>query len=285
MDMNQISKITLAWELSNLGLPNIQIAKTISVHRETVGIWISEIQSYGLHKYLDKYINAKKQPRPNRQVHGNIKKLVWKIREKEMDCCGQKIKYFLKQDHNIDLSVQKIYEILAEKYTLRSRWKKNIKRGDVPIPVKPREYIQMDTVDFGDIYAFTAIDVFTREIDVLLRPSLTALDGLTFLNLAMYRRFDGFVDMIQTDGGSEFEAEFSDNVLKYTEKHRISSPYRKNEQSFIESFNRTLRKECLGWTKYKVDQINDLESEVEHFIDRYHYRRPHIGLGMRPPLG
>jgi len=285
MDMNQISKITLAWELFNLGLPKIQIAKTISVHRETVGIWIFEIQSYGLDKYLDKYINAKKQPRPNRQIHGYIKKLVWKIREKEMHCCGQKIQYFLKQDHNIDLSVQKIYEILAEKYTLRSRWKKNTKRGDVPIPVKPREYIQMDTVDFGGVYAFTAIDVFTREIDVLLRPSLTALDGLTFLNLAMYRRFDGFVDMIQTDGGSEFEAEFSDNVLKYTQKHRISSPYRKNEQSFIESFNRTLRKECLGWSKYKVTDITAMSKEVDQFINRYHYHRPHLGLGMRPPLG
>ena len=285
MDMNQISKISIASELFNSGLSKSQIAKSLNIHRETIGIWISEIQIYGLNKFIDMYLNAKKNPRPNRQTHGSIKNLVWNIRERERHCCGQKIQYFLNLEHNISISVPKIYEILAEKYIIKSKWKKNAKRGNIPIPLKPREYIQMDTVDFGDVYAFTAIDVFTREIDVLLRPSLTAIDGLIFLNLSMQRRFNGYADLIQTDGGSEFEADFKSNVLNYTTKHRISSPYRKNEQSFIESFNRTLRKECLGWSKYKVTDLSAMSKEVDQFIDRYHYHRPHIGLGMRPPLG
>lgn len=285
MDMNQISKITLAWDMFNSGIPKFKIAKILNIHRETVAIWISNINIYGLDKFIDLYLNSKKCPRPNRQTHGSIKSLIWHIRLREMDCCGQKIQYFLNLEHNINISVPKIYEILAEKYQIKSKWKKNIKRGDLPIPIKPREYLQMDTVDFGQVYAFTAIDVFSREIDVLLRPSLTASDGLLFLNVSMKRRFDSHVDIIQTDGGSEFEAEFSSNVLNYSNRHRISSPYRKNEQSFIESFNRTLRKECLGWSKYKLSDLQKMSKEVEVFIDRYHYHRPHIGLGMRPPLG
>jgi len=50
-------------------------------------------------------------------------------------CCGQKIAYFLKKEHDVNLSVPKIYEVLAEKYVLRcklrSKWKKNKVRGDV----------------------------------------------------------------------------------------------------------------------------------------------------------
>ena len=100
----------------------------------------------------------------------------------------------------------------------------------------------------------------------------------------MRRRFDGFVHLVQTDGGPEFKEEFKENIGRYCDRHRIARPYRKNEQSFVESFNRTVRKECLGWIKYKVDQLQECQSVVESFLRRYHFHRPHMGLGMRPPL-
>ena len=92
---------------------------------------------------------------------------MWEIREREYECCGQKIQYFLQLEHGTHLSVPKIYEILAEKYVIRSKWKKNKERGKVPEASKPREVIQMDSVDFGDLYAFTAIDIFSKEADIL----------------------------------------------------------------------------------------------------------------------
>ena len=90
--------------------------------------------------------------------------------------------------------------------------------------------------------------------------------------------------MIQTDGGPEFKDEFKKNVLRFTDRHRVARPYKKNEQSYIESFNRSLRKECLGWIKYKRSQVTELNGMVLNYLDRYHYHRPHISLGMRPPL-
>lgn len=142
----------------------------------------------------------------------------------------------------------------------------------------------MDTLDFGQIYAFTGIDIFTREADVLLAPELTARYGYQFLTQSMERRFDGFVHLVQTDGGPEFKDEFKKSIGKFCDRHRIARPYRKNEQSYVESFNRTVRKECLGWTKYKVDQLQECRFVVESFLRRYHFHRPHMGLGMRPPL-
>ena len=191
----------------------------------------------------------------------------------------------MEKEHQIRLSVPKIYEVLAEKYTLRPKGRKNHKRGDVPEATAARQVIQMDTVHFGQVFAFTAVDIFSREADVLLRPSLLATDGEAFLKFTMPHRFGGWTQTIQTDGGSEFEAEFATQARLCCRQHRVARPYKKNEQSFIESFNRTVRSECLGWSKYRVEELDDLTQEVEGFLDRYHYHRPHLAFEpMRPPL-
>ncbi len=283
--MNQLTKITLAWELYESGVPKAHIAKQLGVNRETVHIWIKGLEELGLLKFLDRHFKAKKGERVKRQIDPILKRRVWGIREREMDCCGQKIKYFLEKEYGQSPAVSKIYEILKEKYKLRSKWKKNQLRGPVPKAERPREVIQMDTVDFGDIFAFTAVDIFSKEADVILRPSLTSHDGAIFLDTCMQRRFNSHSDMIQSDGGPEFKDEFRKKVYQYTNRFRVARPYKKNEQSYIESFNRTVRKECLGWIKYKTNQIPELTNLVDLFLMRYHYHRPHMGLGMKVPLG
>lgn len=284
MEVIQTTKIILAWGLLEQGVPKVQIAERLQVNRDTVRLWVQGVASMGLMAFLDAYTNAKKGPRPRRQVDAILKRRVWMLRDREMDCCGQKIQYFLKLEYGIALSVPKIYEILAEKYVIKSKWKKNQKRGPVPKAEKPREVIQMDTIDFGSIFAFTAVDIFSREADVVLRPSLTSIDGAIFLDTCMQRRFNGHVELIQSDGGPEFKDKFKKKVYHYAERYRVSAAYKKNEQSFIESFNRTVRKECLGWNHYKPKEIPELNNYVRTFLERYHYHRPHLGLGMKTPL-
>jgi len=282
--MTKETKIILAWELYQSGVSHTKIAVDLNHHRETIGIWLKGIKELGLSQFIENYLQAKKGPRKGRQIDPLIKKWIWDIREQERDCCGQKIQYFLKQDKNIHVSVPKIYEILAEKYQLKSKWKKNQKRGPVPVADNKRQVVQMDTVDFGELFAFTAVDIFSKETDVLSLPSLTAIDGRLFLHTTMRRRFDGFAELIQTDGGPEFKAEFHLDTKLFTNRHRLAKPYKKNEQSYIESFNRSLRKECLGWSKYKVNQLPELNAEVEKYLNWYHYRRPHLGLNLKTPL-
>lgn len=286
MDMNQLTKIAICWELFEQGLPKSHIAQQLMVNRETVHIWIMGIATHpdGLLGFLEEYTNAKKGERVGRQVDPILKRRIWMIRDREMDCCGQKIAYFLYKEYGATASVPKIYEILAEKYIIKSKWKKNGKRGPVPVASHAREVIQMDTINFGGIYAFTAVGIFSREADVLLRPSLTSNDGVIFLETCMKRRFNLHSELIQSDGGSEFKDKFRKKVYQYTDRFRVAAPYKKNEQSYIESFNRTVRKECLGWNTYKKKEIPELTSYVNTFLKRYHYHRPHIGLGMRPPL-
>lgn len=284
MDVLNITKISLCWELAQQGVPQTHIAKQLDVDRVTVYRWLLGIQKTGdIELFIDNYLTCKKGERAKRKVDGLLKARIYNLREKYNNCCGQKIRYFLNEEYHQDLGVKAIYKILKEKYKLRSKWKKNQKRGNTPRAEKPQEVVQMDSVDFGEVFAFTGVDIFTREADVFLAPQLTAHFGYSFLAQAMQRRFHGFADTIQTDGGSEFKEEFKQHVLEYTGRHRVAHPYRKNEQSFIESFNRTLRKECLGWGNFKAKDIPMLTHEVEQYLLYYHQKRPHIGLGMKPP--
>lgn len=282
--MQNIAKITLAWELYESGVLKQDIADKLEVNRDTIRLWFRGIETYGLLLFLDRYLKAKKGPRVRRQVDPLIKRYIWAIRERKMDCCGEKIAYYLKKEHHISLAPPKIYEILHEKYILRTKWKQNVARGPIPVASKAREVVQMDSIDFGELFAFTGIDIYTKETDILLTPALTALYGDQFLTQSMTRRFNGHVHLLQTDGGPEFEEDFKKHVHSYCDRHRIARPYRKNEQAYIERFNRTVRKECLGWIKYRRNQLSQCTEIIEQFLNRYHYDRPHMGLDMRPPL-
>lgn len=283
MDVLNVTKITLCFELFEQGIPQAHIAKQLGIDRATVYRWLTGIKKAGeLELFLDQYLSSKKGPRLKRKVDGLLKKRIYRLREENNECCGQKIRYFLREEYNEDIGVTAIYKILAEKYKLRSKWKKNQHRGNVTQATKPREVIQMDTVHFGMVYAFTAVDTFARDVAVKLYPTLTSTDGLDFLNHAFKSRY-GHTELLQTDGGPEFKGEFKRNVFTFANRFRVARPYKKNEQSYIESFNRTLRKECLGWGQLKPNQIPELTKELEQYLLYYHEKRPHIGLGMKPP--
>lgn len=284
MEVDKLTRIGLAWELFSRGVPKSHIARELGIHRETVHLWMLGIASHpgGLVGFLEDYRNAKKGERAKRKIDGWLKNKIWSLRDSQRECCGQKIRKFLIDDYSISLSTTTIYKILAEKYKLRSKWKKNQPRGHIPRASRPREVVQLDTIDFGEVYAFTSIDIFTQEVEAKLYPSLTALDGLNFLVYSFYRRYK-HTDVLQTDGGAEFKREFRQNVFKFADRFRNARPYRKNEQSYIESFNRSLRKECLGWSKYRSKDIPELDQELQKYLLWYHNKRPHMGLSMQTP--
>ncbi len=189
MEVLNLTKITIAWELFEQGIPKAHIAKQLGLNRETVHIWIVSIQKEGLLTFLESYTNAKKGERLKRKIDGLLKVRVYTLREDNRDCCGQKIREFLSDDYGISLSTTTIYKILSEKYKLRSKWKKNQVRGPVPKAYRPRQVIQMDTVDFGEVFAFTGVDIFAKDVAVKLYPDLTSNSGARFLTHAMENRY------------------------------------------------------------------------------------------------
>lgn len=284
MEVNQLTRITVCWELYEQGLPKSHIAKKLMVNRETVHLWISGIQNDqdGLLSFLEHYLSAKKGTRAKRKVDGLLKARIYKLREENRNCCGQKIQKYLYDQYGIYLSQRTIYKILAEKYKLRSKWRKNQHRGNLIKATKPREVIQMDTVHFGMVYAFTSVDTFSKDVSVKLYPTLTSTDGKDFLEHSFRSRFH-HTDLLQTDGGPEFKGEFKRNVFTYADRFRVARPYKKNEQSYIESFNRSLRKECLGWGNYYPKDIPEMNKDLSDYLVYYHSKRAHLSLAMRTP--
>lgn len=275
-------KLNVAYRMWKANQSKDLIALSVGVHRATVYRWIKRFKHLGLTRTCRYYEGLRKK---NRGVKGqtSLKLKIYELREKYSACCGQKIQHYLKKFFCIDVSLTTIYRYLRKKYKLRNKFKV-YKYGEAPKGNYPRHVIQADTVDFGDFYAYTFVDTFTREIYVTLKNTLESTSGKEALIKAL--QYFGHIELLQNDGGPEFKGEYLDYVQNspLIKHHRVSRPYKKNEQSFIESFNRTLRKECLGWKRWRLTEKEYAEKRVEEFIDFYHNVRAHMSLGMLSPL-
>ncbi len=60
MDMENTTRIVLAWELYEQGLTQERIAQQLGRHRETVGLWLKGIKAQGLEAFLTSYAQAKR---------------------------------------------------------------------------------------------------------------------------------------------------------------------------------------------------------------------------------
>lgn len=279
--MDSVARIHVAWELKQAGRTAEYIAERVGASRATVYRWFHGVKQRGIAGYLRHYGQAKKGHR-HRKTHSYVEQRILTIRREHHGCCGEKIVYWLAKE-KIYLSRSTVYRILNKHLQLRPKGRRNIARGVLPKAGKPREVIQMDTIDFGEVFAFTAIDICTREGQVVMQPGLTAPHGQAALK--QFMTYFGHCHTIQTDGGSEFEAEFAALVPTAADHHRIARPYKKNEQAFIERFNLTVRQECLGWEKYTPQHIPSLQTDLQAWLDYYHFVRPSMAFEpMRPPL-
>jgi IS30 family transposase len=278
---DSITQIRICWSLYQNGVSPEEIPGQLGKNRATIYRWIKGIKLKGIVKFIRDYKQAKKGRRRSRKTDVLTKLHIYKIRTEKRNCCGEKIQYFLKHNYNETVSVSTIYRVLNEKYRLKSKWKKYCKRGHVKKGEKPRESIQADTVDFGQVYAFTAIDTCTKEASVILKEKLDAQSGKEALKEQL--QFFGKIEHIQKDGGSEFKKEWQQYAHVKIKSIRTARPYKKNEQAFIERFNGILRKECLGYLKYKPKDIPEMQKRLNEFLNYYHNERPHLSLNMLTP--
>ncbi len=193
-------------------------------HRATVYRWFKGIRMRGIRGYVTYFKQAKKERRV-RKTHGDVVQRVLSIRRDYRQCCGEKIVYLLSQE-GITISRSTVYRILNRHLQLRKHHRQP-KGAPVQAASGPRQVVQLDTVALGEVYAYTAIDTFTREAAIIMRPSRQARDGRLALDQVM-QRF-GRVDLLQTDGGSEFKAECAEGMARWATHHRIARAYKKNE--------------------------------------------------------
>ncbi|MBP6005617.1 DDE-type integrase/transposase/recombinase [Candidatus Saccharibacteria bacterium] len=131
------------------------------------------------------------------------------------------------------MSVSTIYRYLHKRLT-RSivGINKYTKHQAIVKAYSPREVVEHDTLDLGGgVYAYTAIDVFTKEPSVKIALDLTMATGAKIFRL--HSSYYGKTKLHQSDNGSEFQTDFREAVYRSGANHRYSRPYKKNEQSHI----------------------------------------------------
>lgn len=277
--MKNVSVWELAFELSRSGVKPEEIAQRLGIGRATVYRWLRGIRYRGIRRFVREKRLAKRK-RKRRCLETQVVVKIKKIRQ-ETGWCGEKIVWELKTKHGIRVSQASVYRVLNHDFKLRSRWKKNVARGPQPKAIKPRDVIQADTVDLGDLFAYTAIDIFTREAAVVLGETLEAEEGARCVRKILSNL--GSCQIFQTDNGGEFGKKCSRVIRKFALKHRKIHARRKNENAYIESFHRSLRKECLGWNRYDKEDKEALQVLINQYLIHYHTQRPHLGLGLRTP--
>jgi len=272
--MRSVTHFELAWELYQAGMRAEDIGERVNRDRATVYRWIAGIKLLGIREFVRRKKECKRR-RQRRKVTGCIPARIKAIRE-EHGWCGQKIKKELWVKDGVAISVPTIYRILRSDFKLGKASRKYQKRGDAPKAFSPREVIEHDTVDFGEVFAHTSIDIFTKEPSIVIVANLESETGIEAFK--KQKSFYGEAKLHQSDEGSEFKKEYPCVVMATGSKHRYSRPYKKNDQAHIETFNRSLRSECLGWSKYKKEDIEYLQKQVDEYTRHFINERWHMGL-------
>ena len=273
--MRTLTQYEVAWNMQQAGSTIEQICEVVSKHRSTVYRWLKSIKRSGIRKFLEKKKTCKHR-RPSARTPEHVIQKIIDIRN-EFGWCGAKIRKELEENYGIKLALSTIYRWLHKRFTKAAVGVQKYKKHKALVTANaPREVVEHDTVDLGGgVYAYTAIDIFTKEPSVRIDTNLEMATGAK--TFAHHDKFYGRTKLHQSDGGSEFQTAFREAVEAVSE-HRYSRPYKKNEQSHIENFNKSLRSECFPRGEYQQKDIPKLQKQADNFTKHYIERRWHMGL-------
>lgn len=154
-------------------------------------------------------------------------------------------------------------------------------------PQKANEVWSLDFVadqlaDGRRFRALTMVDVFTREsLAIEVGQGLRGEDVVRTLNRITSHR--GRPKFLFCDNGSEFTSQSMD-LWAYQNGVQInySRPGKPTDNAHVESFNGTLRAECLD--AHGFESLVQARQIIEAWRREYNESRPHRALGERTPM-
>ncbi len=164
----------------------------------------------------------------------------------------------------------------------RSPWKRYHPHIDRPLPVKPGDLVQLDTIhrmidEKKRLYVFVLIDVYSRWVYAKAYARMNAAVMVRFVRNAQQNATFHFA-MLQSDHGPEFGSWFVSRIAKHHRYTRIGKP---NDNAHVERFNRTVQEECLDALPDDVMAIND---GLKKYLRYYNTKRLHLGISLQTPL-
>jgi transposase InsO family protein len=266
----------VAWNMYRAGSTIDQIKIVVSKDRSTVYRWIQRIKRLGIRRFLERKESSMVR-RSKARIPEYVVQMIIDVRN-QFSWCGQKIRKELKGIYGIAVGLSTVYRYLHKSFTKAAVGVRRYKKHKALVTAtSPREVIEHDTVDLGGgVYAYTAIDIFTKEPSIYIGTDLTMETGAAAF--ALHNAYYGKTALHQSDNGSEFQTTFREAVLATGSEHRYSRPYKKNEQSHIENFNKATRSECFPRGEYNQRDIEPLQQQANTYTTHYITRRWHMGL-------
>ena len=199
--------------------------------------------------------------------------------------CGQVIhRELLKKGISVSLSI--VQRTLDRCHLLKKRspWKRPHDYTPRPEATHIGALLQLDTIHILDpcgnrIYVYTIIDLYSRWAYAEAVSKIGANQSVEFVNRAINVSPFKF-EMIQTDHGSEFSRWFTHGCWRHGIKHRHGRVRQKNDNAYIERFNRTIQEECLDGVIHK---LKEYQKALPNWLQYYNTERLHMGIDFKTP--
>jgi putative transposase len=144
------------------------------------------------------------------------------------------------------------------------------------------DFMQDTLADGRPVRILTVIDIYTRECLAAI-PAATFRGGDVARILSQLAVTRSRPQRIRVDNGTEFTSKALDHWAYFNGVALdFSRPAKPVDNTFIEAFNGTLRRECLSLHWFLSPE--DLQRTLEVWRDDYNNRRPHSSLADVPPV-
>lgn len=202
-------------------------------------------------------------------------RMIWVLLKREGWTVGKKLVYRLYREEGLRL-----------RQRVPRRRKAVAPRCDRLKPGKPNDAWTLDFVadqlaDGRRFRALTVVDVFTREsLAIEVGQHLRGEHVVAVLNHLTAQR--GAPKALFCDNGSEFCSQSVD-MWAYHHKVRMdfSRPGKPTDNAHVESFNGTLRRECLN--AHWFESLQEAKGLIEAWRREYNETRPHRALQDQTP--
>lgn len=163
----------------------------------------------------------------------------------------------------------------------RSPWKRYHAPVPRPIPERPGDLVQVDTIhrmisEKKRTYTFALLDTYSRWAYARTYAHMNGRTTLNFVRAAQ-RQAPFQFSMLQSDHGPEFGQWVRSQLKKSHRYTRIGKP---NDNAHIERFNRTVQEECLDKTNKDPESMN---RALKKYLAYYNCERLHLGINLKTP--
>lgn len=295
--LSSSAKKRLAWMDYYHKCQNIsQTCRYFGISRKTFHHWKKRYQPFHLESLEEQ------SRRPKRTRTWEVRRLeedrILSLRKQHIRYGKEKLKVLYQEMHHTSISSWKIQRVIekhqlyynpAKTEKLRKKRRANQpKKRITELKKEPRQgfLIQADTIVlyWGGVkrYILTGIDHYSKIAFARMYQSKHSRHAADFLKRLHYL-FDGKIENVQTDNGSEFARHFREAAESLKVSHYFSRLKTPQDNAFDERFNRTLQEEFIALGNRNPD-CEAFNRKLTEWLVEYNFKRPHQTLGYETPL-